>query len=134
MSRASRVLALLLLAACATPDSRIKKHAAQFAGYPPEVQARIKAGGVDPGFDADMTRMALGEPSRKTTRKTADAVQEIWSYGAARARPSLGIGLGTGIGAGGFGGVSVGSEGPEGERARVVFEGGKVVSYEALKK
>lgn len=127
------VLALIMLAACASPASRIKKHSAQFAAYPPETQARIKAGEVDTGFDADMVRMALGKPSRTSTRTTTASSQEVWAYDD----PSTSSGLGIGIGAGNFGGfgggVAVGSGSSTRERARVIFEAGKVVAVERLK-
>ncbi len=128
-----RALVLLLLAACASPSSRIKKHAALFDAYPPNIQARIKAGAVDVGFDQDMVRMALGEPARVSSRKTADSSQEVWSYGATGVRPGFGFGFGSGFG-GGFGGVSVGGEAPERERDKVVFEHGRVVAVEKLEK
>ena len=101
-------VALLLLAACGTPESRIKKHRDLFAAYPPEVQARIKAGEVDAGFTADMVRMAMGKPARKSMRTTAESTQEVWTYGdGGGVRPGIGVSFGGGS-MGGFGGVSVG--------------------------
>ena len=131
--QAAAGLVLLLLAACGSPQSRIKRNKEQFAAYPLEIQARIKAGEVDVGFTAEMVRMALGDPARKTMRTTAQSVQEVWTYGETSVRPGLGVAIGGG-GFGGFGGVSVGSEASSRDSAMVVFEGGKVVSIEKVKR
>jgi len=64
------LIAAALLAACATPDSRIADNRSAFSQYPAEIQAKIKAGQVDVGFTPEMVLMALGEPTRKFTRKT----------------------------------------------------------------
>jgi hypothetical protein len=126
-------LTLLLLAACSTPESRARKHKELFDTYPPEIQQRIKSGEVDVGFTADMVLMALGKPSRKTMRTTAQSAQEIWTYGDSGVRPGVGVSIGGGS-YGGFGGVSVGSEGGAyRDRASIVFEGGKVVAVEKIK-
>jgi hypothetical protein len=126
-------LALLLLAACSTPESRVRKHKELFDSYPPEIQQRIKAGEVDLGFTSDMVLMALGKPARKTTRTTAQSVQEIWNYGDSGVRPGVGVSIGGGS-YGGFGGVSVGSEGGAyRDRAAIVFESGKVVAVDKVK-
>lgn len=127
-------LGLLLLAACATPESRIGKHRDLFATYTPEIQRRIKAGEVDVGFTADMVLMAMGKPARKTTRTTEQAVQEVWTYGESGIRPGVGLSIGGGS-SGGFGGVSIGGGGGGSyrDRAVIMFEGGKVVSIDRVK-
>lgn len=124
--------ALLALAACGTPQSRIRAHKDLFASYPPEVQSRIKAGEVDVGFTADMVRLAMGDPSRKTVRKTAQSVQEDWIYGETGV--NTGVGFAVGGGMGGFGTVAVGGDGPAPPRAVIVFEAGKVVAVERSKR
>lgn len=133
-ARSAAGLALLLLAACSTPESRIRKHKELFAAYPPQVRDRIRAGAVDIGFTSDMVLMALGKPARKTTRTTALSAQEIWTYGdSSGVRPGVGVSIGGGS-YGGFGGVSVGSDsGAYRERAAIVFEGGKVVAVDKVK-
>jgi hypothetical protein len=127
--RAAAGLALLALAACGTPGSRIKAHKELFASYPPEAQARIKAGEVDVGFTGDMVRLAMGEPARKVMRTTAQSVQEDWVYGDTGVHPGVGFAVGGG-GMGGFGTVAVGGDGSSGPRAVIVFEGGKVIAVE----
>ena len=126
-------LGLLLLAACATPESRIRKHRDLFETYPPQIQERIKSGEVDVGFTADMVLMAMGKPARKTMRTTAQTTQEIWTYGESGLHPGVGVSIGGGS-YGGFGGVSVGGDGGSNrDRAAIAFEGGKVVSVDRVK-
>jgi len=74
------VAALLLTAGCQTVDRRIQEKSAVFAALPPDVQARIKQGIVDVGYTPDLVYLALGEPSEKRERRTAEDVTEIWLY------------------------------------------------------
>ena len=61
-----------LLAACATPESRIRDNQAAFDAFPPSVQQKIRAGQADIGFTPEQVRMALGEPDHKYTRSSAE--------------------------------------------------------------
>jgi hypothetical protein len=80
----------LLLAACAasvvfsvgcsTPETRIKKNPELFAQLAPEQQEMIRKGQVAVGFNAEMVRLALGEPDRYTTRTDQDGTSEVWHY------------------------------------------------------
>lgn len=74
------VLLALLLAGCSTPDARIKKNPELFAGFPPDVQANVKAGKIEIGYNKDMVYIALGKPDREYTRRTATGQFEVWSY------------------------------------------------------
>lgn len=79
------VLAGVMAAGCvSTPERRIAKHPELFAGFAPEVQARIRRGEIDVGFTPDMVRLALGSPSQVLTRKTAAGTTEVWNYTAFR--------------------------------------------------
>jgi hypothetical protein len=132
--RSAFFAAFALLAACASPQSRIKAHRAAFDAYPPAIQRKISDGIADVGFTREQVQLALGTPDRRYARKTADAEQEVWGYGAARGASSLGFGLGFGMG--GLGttvgmGTEVGPGGPPEERVRVVFQDGAVVSVES---
>jgi hypothetical protein len=73
---------LAVLTGCATPESRIKEKPEVFALFPPEVQANVKAGKIDIGYDKDMVYIALGKPDREYTRTTAEGTTEVWSYTA----------------------------------------------------
>jgi hypothetical protein len=131
------LLAALALAACSTPEARIKKDKAAFESWPPAVQESVRAGRADVGFTAEQARMALGRPDRVYTRKTAEAAQEVWAYGGGGGTRT---GLSFGFGSGGWGssyglgvGVGGGDERPD-DRVRVVFQDGRVVSVESREK
>lgn len=95
----------------------------------------IRTGQVAVGFDQDMVRMALGDPSREATIDTAAGKQVAWEY--REIKPSLGVSLGGGIGTRGSGvgiGTGVGVS-PDRTRLlkRVVFDRqtGKVSKIES---
>jgi hypothetical protein len=69
-----------LLAACSTPDSRIKSSPDVFARLNPDEQALVKAGKVAPGFDMDAVKLALGDPDRVTVHTDASGSHQIWHY------------------------------------------------------
>lgn len=132
--RAFLIAAVGILAlSCASVDSRIAKSQDVFDGYPPEVQAKIRAGEIGVGFSEEQVRMALGEPSRRTQVTSEDAVGEVWTW--SRSVPGIGIGFGTGsrIGRVGMGtGISVG-EGSRSEDEMVVeLVNGRVTRFEKL--
>lgn len=79
---AGALLALLLLAGCNTPTSRIKKNQALYDSFPPEVQAAVKEGRVEIGFTRPMVDIALGKPDRLYTRRTATGVVDVLAYSA----------------------------------------------------
>jgi hypothetical protein len=129
----------LALAACSGPQSRVKKHQAQFNSYPPEIQQKILSGQVDVGFTEQQVSFALGQPDRIYVRKTAMGEQEVWAYGGEGLGPQVSGGLGMTAGAGpGFysAGVPVESE-PDvdlRERVRVVLQKGVVIAVETRRK
>lgn len=130
------VCLILVLAGCTTsPAERIEKGRTMFAAWPPDVQARVKAGEVAPGFTSEQVRMALGEPDRVFTIITGTASEEVWAYRNHRPRVSFGIGMGGGGGSGFVGGAAVVSTGgfrPD-EVLRVTLVGGRVSVVEKLK-
>ena len=122
------------LAACSGPQSRIKKHQADFDSYSPAIQEKIRAGQVDVGFTDRQAAMAMGRPDRTYTRKTASAQQEVWAYGGGGSRVGVGLGLGMGGGPGFYGGgVGISSDPgvDRGERVRIVLQDGVVVAVES---
>jgi hypothetical protein len=97
----------LLFAACSTTQNqRITQNQAAFDSYTPAERQMIRTGQIAVGFDQDMVRMALGDPSREATVDTAAGKQIAWEY--RQLKPSLGIGLGGGIGTRGSG-VGIGT-------------------------
>jgi hypothetical protein len=130
------VASLLLLAACATPDSRIADNRSTFDKFPADVQQKIKTGQVDVGFTPEMVVMSLGEPARKFTRKTELGDTEVWSYHDDSPKFSFGLGVGSGgrgSSVGGGVGVSTGGYDPD-EKIRVEIRGGVVTAVDLLKK
>lgn len=120
---------------CATqsPQTRISKNQDLFDTYPEAVQESIREGKVDPGFDADMVRMAIGDPSRVETRRTEDGEQTVYVY--TRSSPGLSFGIGGSRGGGGSSigtGVGISTGGRSQDVLRVVFEGGKVTTVEEI--
>ena len=122
--------ALIALAACATPDSRIRGDQSRFDQYPASTQEKIRAGQIDVGFTPEQVQMALGKPDRAYTRESTGGASEVWSYSDSRPGLSFGLGAFSGGATSVGGGVSVGSGGDADEKLRVVFEGGKVTAIE----
>lgn len=134
-----RFLAVFLLAgafcACAsTPASRIKKNADKFYSYPAEVQAKIRFGDIEAGFDEDMVAMALGAPDRVYFQTTDAGKFEVWAYADKKHRWDMGYsrqaqgreqtGGDIRVSAGGV------SSRPIREKIRALFQKGKVVAVE----
>lgn len=124
-------LALATAAGCrSTPEKRIAKNEAAFAAMPADVQAKVRAGRVEPGFTPLQVELAKGKPDRVVRRTTAKGEEQSWIY--EKRASGLGFGLGVGGGSGGMGGgvgVSTGGRGPS--AAYVVnFAGGVVYSVE----
>ncbi len=69
------------MSGCATPETRIKRHPEVVHTLPaPQLQA-IREGRVQPGFDMDEVRLALGRPDRVTMRPVHDRdTHEVWTY------------------------------------------------------
>jgi len=116
--------ALALTACSSTKNQRISQNEALFNTYTPAERQMIRTGQVAVGFDQDMVRMALGDPSRETTVDTAAGKQLVWEY--SHLKPTLGIGVGGGVGTRGSGvgiGTGVGvSPNNTKLRKRVVFD------------
>jgi hypothetical protein len=72
--------ALVFSSACSTPTARIRQNPAFFAQLAPEQQEMIRRGEVAVGFNAEMVRLALGEPDRYTVRTNQDGSSEVWHY------------------------------------------------------
>jgi hypothetical protein len=131
--RSNLFLILLLLAGCATtPAQRIEKNHAAYASWPPDVQAKVKAGEVALGFTPAQVRIAVGEPDHTYTRTTATGTEEVWGYREHKPRITIGFGVMGGGGSTRVGGATVFSSGGpyHDEVLRVVFEAGRVSAVE----
>ncbi|MDP4610462.1 MAG: hypothetical protein NWT02_04690 [Opitutales bacterium] len=125
----------LFFIGCASTSKRIDQNEALFKTYTPGEQRMIRTGQIAVGFDQDMVRMALGDPSREATVDTAAGKQVACEY--REIKPSLGVSLGGGIGTRGSGvgiGTGVGVS-PDRTRLlkRVIFDRqtGKVSKIES---
>ncbi|MDR2982268.1 MAG: hypothetical protein LBV12_08485 [Puniceicoccales bacterium] len=123
------------VAGCSSPDSRIKDNQAVFDTYSLETQYTIRQGKVQVGFDELQVRMAMGDPDRVYTRTTTVGKSQVWAY--TDNSPSIGFGIGVGGGTGSSTrvgtGLGVNTYGDRSEdRARIVFEEGKVSAVEEL--
>jgi len=132
----NRTVVLILgaaLAACQSPQTRIKKNQAAFDAFPPEVQRAVREGRVEVGFTSEQALMSLGKPDRVYTQKTAASSQEFWEYGLGRSSVGFGFGMSSMGGGSGFGtgvGVNTSDMGDPRARVRVAFDNGRVVSVE----
>ncbi|MDQ5977079.1 MAG: hypothetical protein QG602_51 [Verrucomicrobiota bacterium] len=68
------------LAGCQTIESRIQERPEAFYKLDRETQDKILQGIIDIGYNEDMVYMALGEPSEKRERVTADGRTVTWIY------------------------------------------------------
>ncbi|MDD2762370.1 MAG: hypothetical protein PHE83_00185 [Opitutaceae bacterium] len=129
-------LLLLVLAGCVTtPSERIAKNHSAYASWPPEVQAKVRAGEVAIGFTPEQVRMALGEPDHTFTRTTDKGSDEVWGYRDHKPRFSFGFGMMGGGGSTRVSGATVVSsrEPYYDDVLRVVFDRDRVSAVEKLK-
>ncbi|MDQ8196087.1 hypothetical protein QEH59_16755 [Coraliomargarita sp. SDUM461004] len=126
----------VLFTACSTPQNqRISQNQAAFNTYTPAERQMIRTQQIAVGFDQDMVRMALGDPSHETTVDSAAGKQIVWEY--RQIKPSMGISLGGGVGSRGSGvGIGTGvNVNPNNTKLlkRVVFDRqtGKVSTFES---
>ena len=95
-------LAIALLSACSTTSQRISDQEALFNTYTPTERKLIRMGQIAVGFNPDQVRMALGKPSRESTKVSAAGTEIVWKYRTFKPGFGLGIGASSGgsIGAG----------------------------------
>lgn len=72
--------AVVLLAGCATPQTRIASNRALYDSLAAEDQALIQEGQVAVGFTPEMVKLALGEPDRVYSRTDKSGRSESWAY------------------------------------------------------
>jgi hypothetical protein len=68
------------MAGCSTPETRIRANPEAFNRLTPEEQNLIREGRVGIGFNAEMVRLAVGDPDRIWTRTDTEGATESWSY------------------------------------------------------
>jgi hypothetical protein len=102
--------ALVVSAGCSSSQmSRIDRNRDIYETWPLEIRQSVLDGKVEPGMNADMVRVAWGEPSEVSVSPGGD---EIWIYSRGGDPGSVIYPGGTGIGMGGPGiGISTGRGG-----------------------
>ena len=129
--RCARSPSCRLLLACASIEFAHQRQPGAFDSYPPEVQAKIRAGQIGVGFTPEMVEMAWGEPSRREQVTGEDFVADVWTW--TRSSPGVGFGIGSGGYYGGNVGIGTGILVGEGtryeDRQQVEFRNGEVVTF-----
>lgn len=127
-------LGLVLGAGCATGGKREVRDPVLWESYSEEVRAQIERGEVLPGYTPEQVRMAVGRPSRVSTRRDANGESEVWIYESNDPRVNFGFGLGTGGGGTRVGtGVGVNTGGRRVENLRVTLRDGVVTAVERMR-
>lgn len=112
-------------------------HALLFNTDTPAERKMIRTGQIAVGFDQDMMRIALGDPSREVSVDAAGGKQIAWEY--RELKPPMNVGISGGIRTGGSGigiGTGVGvSPNRANLQKRVIFdrqtgEVSKIESYQ----
>lgn len=96
LSTLSLLAGLAILSGCSSyPTDRIASHQADFNSWPPEVQARLRAGRIAQGDTQEQVFIALGEPNAKAVNNYSGTVVEVWTYRHVAARLSFAVGGGS---------------------------------------
>src|SRR5579884_4009716 len=66
------LICALVLAACASPETRIRDNPELYAKLTPEQQTLVKKGQIALGMSQDAVMLALGKPNRITERTDAE--------------------------------------------------------------
>jgi len=130
----------LLLAGCATLESRIEKNQALMQTFSPTDRQKIEAGQIARGFTKPMVQIAWGDPDDVLRREDASGQTETWVYLGYKNRHSTSFVMGGGFWAGGprcrrgfvpytFMPYDVMWR-EEYLRATVTFRGGRVIAYD----
>lgn len=77
---AAVVMSLAGMGCASTPASRIRAQPDVFAGFPADVQAKVRDGRIELGFTPPMVELALGAPHRRAVRQTPGGTAEVWLY------------------------------------------------------
>jgi hypothetical protein len=100
-------LVIPLLAGCQSfPTDRIAAHQSEYDSWPPEIQAKVRAGRVEIGYTQQQVFIALGPPTLKTAAGYPGNATDVWVYYRRAARMGFAVG---GASFGGGGGVAGGA-------------------------
>ena len=125
-------LSLILLAACASPETRIKDNPDGYSKLPPLQQEQVRKGDISIDMPDYGVEMALGKPDSITERIEAKGTIRVWHYKKQDSSSTTVdfVGFYNPDFFPGFAPVIVNNRQPEGDRVRVSFGDQKVVGIE----
>ena len=126
------VLSLVLLAACASPESRIKDRPDAYSKLTPVQQEQVRRGDISIDMPDYGVELALGKPDSITERVEAKGTVRVWHYKKQDSSTTSidYVGFYNPYFYPGFAPVIVNNTRPEGDRIRVSFNNEKVVAIE----
>ncbi|HLS29007.1 MAG TPA: hypothetical protein VK041_10180, partial [Opitutales bacterium] len=90
------MMTLIVLGGCSTPQKRAREYPEMMAALSPEEREMVESGEVNVGFSEEMVLVALGEPDRRFTERSAGGEREIWVYYTASRPAGVSVGVGAG--------------------------------------
>lgn len=126
------MLSLVLLAACASPESRIKDSPDSYSKLTPVQQEQVRKGDISIDMPTFGVELALGKPDSITERVEAKGTIRVWHYKKQDSSTTSidYVGFYNPYFYPGFAPVVVNNTRPEGDRIRVSFNNDKVVAIE----
>lgn len=126
------LLSLVLLAACASPESRIKDRPEIYSKLTPVQQEQVRKGDISIDMPDFGVELALGRPDSITERVEAKGTVRVWHYKKQDSSTTTidYVGFYNPYFFPGFAPVVVNNTKPEGDRIRVSFVDSKVVAIE----
>jgi len=126
------LLSLVLLAACASPEARIKDNPQTYSKLTPVQQEQVRKGDISIDMPDFGVELALGKPDSITERTEAKGTISIWHYKKQDTTTTSVdyIGFYNPYFYPGFAPVIVNNTQPAGDRIRVSFNNQKVVAIE----
>lgn len=126
------LLSLVLLAACASPETRIKDDPESYGKLTPLQQEQVRKGDISIDMPDFGVELALGKPDSVTERTEAKGTVSIWHYKKQDTSNTTidYVGFYNPYFYPGFAPVIVNNTQPAGDRVRVSFNNHKVVAIE----
>lgn len=126
------LLSLVLLAACVSPETRIKDNPTSYSKLTPLQQEQVRKGDISIDMPDFGVELALGKPDSITERVEAKGTIRVWHYKKQDTSTTTidYVGFYNPYFYPGFAPVIVNNRQPDGDRVRVSFNNDKVVAIE----